>query len=271
MVQEGEYAITSSPGIILGDTIADSDTLSVEPQPVYALVLTPPTPPEAAPQRPGGNLSVSLIFTGIFLLFLIIALRFRNNLKYVLAIFKSLMETRTRQNVFDDTVRETSLIVLLNILWCACAGIIVFSVYRFFNPGAIEWSMRGLGMLIGMAMAFAYTIFMCCAYIIVGWVFTDSSHTNLWVKGFVASQALMAPAFFLTALLALCQPETAPGVAIASAIVFIIGKLMFIWKGYRIFFSQFSSWVLFLCYLCSLEIIPLILCYRCATLLGQVM
>ena len=240
-------------------------------EPVYGLLLTPPEAPPEAPLRSDNSLGVSFILTGTFILFLIIALRFRNNFKFVITIFRNLIETRTRQNVFDDTVRETSLIVLLNILWCISAGIVGYCVYGYLNPEITLGIHRAIGMLWGMAIALVYTLFMWGAYAAVGWVFSDRTHSELWVKGFSASQALMAPAFFITALIGVCNPETGLNVGIVSACVFIIAKLIFIWKGYRIFFNQFSSWVLFLCYLCSLEIVPLILCYRGAILLGEVL
>ena len=126
-------------------------------------------------------------------------------------------------------------------------------------------------MLIGMGVAGIYSLFMWGGYAAVGWIFSDREHSELWVKGYSSSQALMAPAFFLTALIAICQPSVVLNVGIISGCVFILTKFLFIWKGYRIFFNQFSSWVLFLCYLCSLEIVPLILCYRSAVLLAEVL
>ncbi|MCH5230467.1 MAG: DUF4271 domain-containing protein [Muribaculaceae bacterium] len=246
------------------------DTIAA-PEPVYGLLLTPPPPPERAPLRSDNGNGISFILTGLFLLFLIIALRFRNNIKYALTIFRNLIETRTRQNVFDDTVRETSLIVMLNILWCGCAGIIGYCFLRFFLTSGDPLPISAIGMLWGMVVAAGYSIFMWWSYAAVGWVFSDRSHAELWVKGFSASQALMAPAFFILALVGICLPQTAPGVASLALLVFILAKLVFIWKGYRIFFYQFSSWVLFLCYLCSLEIIPLILCYRISLLLDKIL
>lgn len=264
MVQEGEVASITYQA---ANDSTESDSINTV-QPVYGIILTPPEAPENAPHRPIGD-GVSFILGGLFLLFLIVSLRFRNNIKYAVTMFRNVVETRTRQNVFDDTVRETSLIFLLNLLWCACAGIIGFCVFEYFNPIEIAWSSRWRGMLFGMALAGVYTLFMWWAYASVGWVFSDRNHSELWVKGFAAGQAMMTPAFFITALLGICRPDTAFGVGIASGIIFIFAKLLFIWKGYRIFFSQISSWVLFLCYLCSLEIVPLILCYRCAVLLGE--
>ena len=215
------------------------------------------------------GIGVSWILTALFILSLVIALRFRNNIKYAVTMFRSLVETRTRHNIFDDTVRETSLIVMLNILWCACAGIVGFYWYLYVNPGAVGWGRLWAGMLAGMALAAIYSIFLWAAYWAVGWVFSDREKAWLWVKGFAASQALMAPAFFITALVAICRPDTALATAGVALATFCLGKLIFIWKGYKIFFNQFSSWVLFLCYLCSLEIVPLILSYRCAHLLGE--
>ncbi|MCH5234128.1 MAG: DUF4271 domain-containing protein [Muribaculaceae bacterium] len=269
MVQEGEVALTLAPTPHEDSySVSDSDSVTAA-EPVYGIILTPPPPSEVTPLRQQDSLGVSFILSGMFLLFLTIALRFHNNIKYAVKMFRNIVETRTRQNIFDDTVRETSLIVLLNILWCVCVGIIGYSIYQFQFPSEMTFHHRSIGMLWGMAVAVVYSLFMWWAYSGVGWVFSDKSHSELWVKGFASSQALMTPALFITSLLSICRPETAIGAGVASAIVFILVKLVFIWKGYRIFFSQFSSWVLFLCYLCSLEIVPLILCYRCALFLGK--
>ena len=269
MVQEGEVALTHSLVTSASDSIAETDSLVVAPEPVYGIVLTPPEPLPELSFRNDNNEGISFILSALFLLFLLIALRFHNNIKYAVSIFRNLIETRTRQNIFDDTVRETSLIVLLNILWCASAGLIGYSVFRFLFPEELLFSASVIGMLWGMAIAVVYSLFMWWAYSAVGWVFSDKTHAALWVKGFSASQALMTLPFFIFALLGICRPEAAPGVGIAAATVFIFAKLVFIWKGYRIFFNQFSSWVLFLCYLCSLEIVPLILCYRCAVFIAE--
>ena len=83
----------------------------------------------------------------------------------------------------------------------------------------------------------------------------------MWVRGAAATNGAEAFLLFPFALLALTQPEWNPGVLILAGIVFILGKFLFIFKGFRIFFNQFSSWLLFLYYLCSLEIIPLLLTY----------
>ena len=272
MVQEGELALKETDHPIAAmDCRVDSDTVAEQPETLYGIILTPPPSPAPAPLRHSGSLGVSFILTGLFILFLIIGLRFRNNYKYLFAIFRNLIETRTRHNVFDDTVNETSLIVLLNVLWCICAGIIGFCFFQNYYPDVTEWQYRSIGMLFGIGIAGIYLFFMWVCYTAIGLIFSDKEHAELWVKGFSASQALVAPAFFVISLIVICQPATSFEGGLTAAVFFILAKLVFIWKGYRIFFNQFSSWVLFLCYLCSLEIVPLFLCSRFAVLLSEVL
>ena len=262
MVQEGELALDT----LQNDTVtAGSDSAQVFTDARYGLVFSLPESQETAPVRQSPKDGVSFILGGLFILFLIIALRFHNNIKYVGALFRNLIDTRTRQNVFDDTVRETSLIILLNVMWCVCVGIIVYCCLGYYHTSSHPGFPPSVGMMIGIGVAVAYSLFMCLSYWGVGWVFTDNLHARIWIKGFGASQALMAPLFFITCLIAISCPGAEKSVAIISIIIFIAVRLVFICKGYRIFFSQISSWMLFLCYLCSLEIVPLILTYRLAT------
>ena len=57
------------------------------------------------------------------------------------------------------------------------------------------------------------------------------------------------------------DPPIAPEVAWVAAGVFLVAKMLFIFKGARIFLHGFSSIMLFFYYLCSLEIVPLVLVY----------
>ena len=267
--------LISGPEVALSPVVADtivSDTDSGSDQKAisYGLVLDADPPKPAATLRDSQNV-VSFILGGVFILFLVIALRFRTNVKYAGAIFRSLIETRTRHNVFDETVRETSLLLMLNLLWCCCVGIIADTAVGWGKAALSPGSVNGIGIVAWMIAALAYSLFMGLAYVSVGWVFSDKSHAKVWVKGFGASQALMVFPLFVVALVAICRPFDGEGVGIAGIICFIGARLIFIWKGYKIFFSQFSSWVLFLCYLCSLEIVPLLLTYRIGCLLGEVL
>lgn len=199
--------------------------------------------------------SESLIICPLLLLFVIIAIRYRTNTRYVRALLKDMSSVRERGNVFDDTVREKSFLVLLNLLWIGCAGVLLSCALGY---GDVEY----MGVCIGIVGV--YTVVMMCGYYICGLIFTDSVHTDMWIRGFTSGQGVGSLLLFPLAMLELCYSSQTEIWVLCGLIVLIIVKIVFIWQGYRIFFSQCGSLLLFLYYLCSLEIVPLILTYVAA-------
>ncbi|MDE7160810.1 MAG: DUF4271 domain-containing protein [Muribaculaceae bacterium] len=218
--------------------------------PLEGILIEAPAPPPPSPPAVGAGGS-SWVTGGLLLLFCIVALRFRNNYRYIVGLIRDLTEVRERHNMFDDTVRETSFLVLLNLLQGGCAGVVL--AYALFDaPSPLQTALCTGACLV-------YTLVMWMAYSIVGNVFSDRVHTRMWVRGFISSQGLLSLPLLPVALLCLCYPGEAHTLILTGLGCLICAKLVFIWKGFRIFFTQISSWVLFLYYLCSLEIVPLIL------------
>lgn len=213
------------------------------------------------------NAGMSWIYLAIVILFCIIGVKCKSSAGYMRSLLSDLTDTRLRHNVFDDTVKETSLIILLNLMWVVCAGILLWigvkdnSLRPFISPTPPLLETKSLGMLVCMGLAGAYLALIMLAYLIVGNVFSGIRETSLWIKGGAASIGLQAFLICPLALLALNYSEWQPGIVIIALIIFIIGKIVFFYQGFRIFFAQISSWLLFLYYLCSLEIIPVLLTY----------
>ena len=201
---------------------------------------------------------LSWITGSLLLVFVACCLRYRKNTRYFSLLLQNVADTRERHNAFDDTLRETSFIWLLNLLWCGSAGVVLYGAIS--PSGPLDIASMG----ICMAVCGVYTLFLTAAYSVVGNLFSDSGKASLWVKGFLSTQGLEAIAFFPAAMVALSVPGSAPGVAVFGAVVFIIAKILFIYKGFCIFFTEIASWVLFLYYLCSLEIVPVVLAYAAA-------
>ena len=262
---------TATPHTVAVDTVA-ADTVPVREK-VFGVTLEMPERPTV--ERAVKNDGLSWILGGMFILFFTIGLRFRNNQKYVTSLLRNLVEVRVRQNVFDETVRETSFLILLNLLWSCSAGIILCRLIAHTVGDNPIWSFGipalttspSLCMAICMGVMIVYTCFMALCYLMVGSVFSDLVKAKMWLKGFAASQGLLSILYFPLAMLLLFYPEWADILFWTALCTFLLAKIIFIWKGFRIFFTQFSSWVLFLYYLCSLEIVPLILTYWVACFL----
>lgn len=273
-----QYSSATAPMQARTDTVPEAVNDSIARADSIKKANTPPaivlTTPKAPPTLPHVDFDPSLSWaTGLLiLLFCLVCFRFRKNRKYVRTVLSDLFEVRERHNAFDDTVRETSFLVLLNILWACCAGVLLWGALVWLMPLNPAWSFPSPlptwgSMKICIGVTLCYTGIMACAYWIVGTVFTDGRHARMWVKGFAASLALLSVAFLPLALLCIYYQQWRGVILTIALATFAIAKIIFICKGFRIFFAQISSWVLFLYYLCSLEIVPLILTFVSAYLL----
>lgn len=212
---------------------------------------------------------LSWVFAVLAVAFCVVCLKFKNTPRYVRTLVSDMKDVRTRHNMFDNTVRETSFLIILIMVWICCGGILLWQLLHLTVSGGACDSLSIpdkplAGICICTGVAAVYVVFMLLAYEITGNVFSDRNLTRIWVKGASATMGLQVFLFFPFALLTLCYPEWNRIVLVLTGSVFIIGKIQFIYKGFRIFFNQISSWLLFLYYLCSLEIVPLILAYLAA-------
>lgn len=293
-------ADTAAADTVLADSVASDTT--------YVIVVNPAEPAETLPAKVSdGGVEMSWIIGGLMLLFVVAAIRFSRNSKYLAAMFRDATEIRERRNVFDDTVRETSFMVLLNLLWCVSGGILLYSLLTrtsiategisalwtslaggtdtaasgapLLKNGNMSALLSGItlpgetiapawGMALCAAGFICYSIFMLGAYSVVGNVFSDRPRVHVWVRGYLASCGLGALLFFPLALITLCYPGNVVWALDLALFGFILTKIMFICMSFRIFFAQIASWVLFLYYLCSLEIAPLFFLYSVCGKIG---
>ena len=223
--------------------------------------------PSLKDERPVGanSTGMSWILTILIVLFVAVCLRYRKNTKYFSILLAEITEMRDRHNAFNDTLRETSFVWLLNILWCGSAGILLYGM--LFPPagGMLFEGVKIGNLAICIGMAGAFTLFLTVAYYVVGNLFSDTFKASSWVKSYLSTQGLEGIIMFPIALVALCVPGLVSAMIILGVIVFLLAKLLFIYKGFCIFFTEMTSWVLFLYYLCSLEIVPIVLTYVAAS------
>lgn len=244
--------LKAAPQAALAAKELPEDTVAVDTvvhDTTYVIVIESEPEPELPGRDVDADSGMSWIIAGMLLLFTIVAIRFRKNSKFLAGALRDATDTRERGNVFDDTVRESSFMVILNVLWTVCAGILL-SGGREIMPALI---------CIGATML--YQAFMTGLYAMMGNVFSDKLHTRMWLHGLWAVTGLSTLIFFPAALMMLCYPEEAQTALWIALAGLIIMKILLIRKSFRIFFTKITSWVLFLYYLCSLEVVPIIMLY----------
>lgn len=214
-------------------------------------------------QLPGYDSGVMALLMGVFV---IIALNFRHYSTFLSTFTQNLFSVRQRANAFDEKsiVSEARILASLILLTCVCEGVIGFSAVTL-TTGLTPPPFKAIGAI--SLLALAYYLWQMAAYSIVGYSFTSAPRRKLWLKGFNASQSLLGITLSVPALAILFNPQLGPWLIALAALLYFLARVIFIIKGFRIFYNKSFALLYFILYLCSLEIIPLIIISNAATFL----
>lgn len=221
--------------------------------------------PEPRPMQPG-NRSGFLIL--IALMFVVMTFNFRHFSRVLRQYGKEVWTLRRgRENVFDDHPGADTRVLILLLMQCvACTGILLCAgVCRLdlHSPGLMTGEL--VGAMIGLCAV--WYLLSLAAYSVVGYTFATRAGRREWLRGFNASQALLGLGLVIPAVLAVFYPPLTTVAVGAAATLYCAARILFIIKGFRIFFDNFGSLLYFILYLCTLEIIPVICIYGCSLFL----
>ena len=216
--------------------------------------------------HPAGH---SVVLGMLALLFVACLMAYSHFGRALTSNIQDLWSVRRRQNAFDDgSPGRRRVAMLLALQFAACGGVLL---YAALSPGTSPDAAAALAdTLRMMGVAAAYYVFQLCAYATVGYAFApDASRARQWLDGFTSSQGLAGVVLILPTLGIVFYPDAAAAMLIAAACVYICARLIFIAKGFRIFYTGVPSLVYFILYLCTLEIVPAIcVCGAAASLVS---
>lgn len=214
------------------------------------------------PINAGDNSGVLTIITGMFVVMMI---GFRQSKRLFKVLFKDLLGMRS-PNVFDEhTSNENGVLTLMAMQWSVYTGVLLYILFTMLYHLPPTHAFSDIAQLI--ALTGGYYIFQLMAYNLVGYTFTTDEGRTYFVKGFTSSQSLLGFLLIIPALVALFYREAAETMLITAGALYLLARLIFIIKGFRIFYHKIWSLLYFILYLCTLEIVPLIVLYNLALLL----
>ena len=180
-----------------------------------------------------------------------------HGLRRTLKVYSSqLWSVRGRRNVFDDEQTPAGpMAVVLGLVFTVFGGVVLYNVHGL--PAAPTFP----GAAASMALLGCYYMFERCAYWLVGYAFGSDEQRRLWLGGFASSQAFAGLGMAIPAILTVYMPQWHDILLIISLTIYFIFRLIFIGKGVRIFYRNFSSLLYFILYLCTLELLPLMALY----------
>lgn len=222
-------------------------------------VIEVPAPRPAMPLTPSplhDTPSMLMLLAGI----LAVALNYRSGYKYIQNLGHYMFSARRRDNLFEDhTFNETKMLAALIFNTCVVEGLIIYHAVAHFVPALIPSLQASVftHVLIFSALALMYYCAQWLAFKVVGYTFSDKVGAKLWMDGFKSTQSLTGLLLLPVMILLMLYPAHASTLLIVAAALFFSVRIIFIYKGFRIFYSNFPSIFYFLLYLCTLEIVPI--------------
>ena len=204
----------------------------------------------------------------IALFFAIMAFKYSHLRRVVLKYGEDLLNSRHgRGNVFDErSTGDVRILIFLVLQSVVCCGILLSEgIVRIIYSNPALLTIGNVAATIGI-VSLCY-ICQLAAYWLVAYAFTSEEGRMEWIRGFNASQGLLGLTMFIPAALIVFYPEYSKVFILLGIILYLLAKMTFIFKGFAIFYKKISSLLYFILYLCTLEIIPLILVYNSACVL----
>ncbi len=202
--------------------------------------------------------SMALLLLSVFS----ITISYQKGYKYIENFLHNMFSVRKRENLFDDhTVNETGIMSALIFNTCVLEGILAFYAIGYLIPTQLIHMAGKVSLYVGLfvACALAFYLLQIALYYVLGFTFSDKLNTKIWISGYKASQSLLGLLLFPVTVVLLVYPTTIKTTLTIALSLYLLARLVFIGKGFRIFFNNLTSSVYFILYLCAVEIVPPVL------------
>lgn len=252
------------------DTIDDAATVSQSVTSLPSLEVPEGSNPVSLPNTPLRDTGTMIM---LLLALFFVVMSYRTGYKYLEKIGHNLFSVRRRENMFDDnTINETQILTTLTLNASVVMGIIGFYALDLLVPSLSAQLHNNVwlhtSLLSGIVLVFY--LLQLIAYNVVGFTFADGVATRLWTDGFKAAHSLTGILLLPVAGALLVWPQECKLLLTIAIILYFCCRIAFICKGFRIFYSNLPSLVYFILYLCSVEIVPLVLLVVCTVYLSGI-
>ncbi|MBO4722827.1 MAG: DUF4271 domain-containing protein [Muribaculaceae bacterium] len=197
---------------------------------------------------------IMFLFSCLFLL-----TSYRLGRSYIANLGHYLFSPKGKDDLFaEHTSSDARIIIAMIANTCLMGGIMLYYGLLWYNPSltvALQNSVFLHVLVLTLAMAVFVTL-QVLLYRLLGYTFANDSLTDMWLQGFLASQSVLGLLLFPVAVITLVFPSTIKLMVTIAIILYILGRIVFICKGFRIFFNNLSSSIYFILYLCAVEIVP---------------
>ena len=216
--------------------------------------------PEPRPGHAGHNQG---IVASIVFIMLAVALSFGAVKRVLGNMSKRLTGTRIRDSFDTDTGAEKRTTLLLLFMTIAFMSILTTAGMTLVLPEQFTLDITTTGIM--TALISGYFVFQYVAYRVVGYTFSTEEGSIVWIRGFTASMIMLGIGLILPGITVLFYPDFMEPAVWVAATLYVIARVLFISKGFRIFYTNIASLIYFILYLCTLELVPICVIFYFST------
>lgn len=204
----------------------------------------------------------SMIMLLLSCLFLLTS--YRLGRPYISNLGNYLFSPKGKDDLFaEHTSNDARIIIAMISNTCLMGGVMMYYGLLWYNP-SLTFALQNSVFLHVLVLTMAMAVFLALQlllYRLLGFTFATEELTDMWVQGFLASQAVLGLLLFPVTVITLVFPSTIKMMVTIAIILYFLSRIVFISKGFRIFFNNLTSSIYFILYLCTVEIVPPLLAF----------
>ncbi len=236
--------------------------------PILAVNPAPGLEPQMRNLLPGYD---SGVLTLIVVAFLAMVVGFRALRRLGSIFFAELVQGHDSAKVAGEhTTSENWSVAAMLVQTLICEGLMLFS--SLFVSGHLSFASQSAYTqmaLVAVGIAAVVFFIQLIGYITVGYAFAPTpDDSGAWVRAFCTTQAMMGMFLLVPTIGAMFYPKVAPLLLWLGVGFYVAFRMAFIIKSLRIFYDQIGSLFYFFLYLCTLEMLPLVLAMKAMRLVS---
>lgn len=170
------------------------------------------------------------------------------------AFFKQILHPRADMMQGAERTFSERFVLFLSLVQAVMfEGLILFRATPDIPAGHSAGAFCGLALLAAAMMAVQLG-----GYLAVGYAFAAPGEARPWMRSFFLSQSRLGYLLVIPAFGALFYPQYSSAFLIAAAVFYVVCRILFYIKGFAFFYTSAASLFYFFLYLCTLEIVPLV-------------
>ena len=203
--------------------------------------------------------SESWVFGAFLILFLVLVVSMLRGADWLTESIRTFFQVKERSSIFSKAT--TNGYQSRFLLTCFSIGVFSLYAYYLFYTPAIGFHISGYWLFcvaIGL-----FLLFKCMMFQLIGYVFLDHTALKLARESYFNVLCYLSMALFPLLIFQIYFPDNLnESTGVLSLIVCVVAAILIIIKLFQIFFRKIVTTFYILLYLCTLEILPLIIMFQ---------